>query len=155
MERHIALPIIIAVFILAFTSALAVNAKENSSNIETSSVNWLPLSDNIFAQAKQQKKLILLDITASWCKFCEKMKQVTYQDKSVLDTAINDYILVRVDESDTSALVQRYKSFGRPTTVVFNSEGEELIKRVGYIKPQWMTWMLQAVAQNPSVNAHQ
>lgn len=132
---------------------IGVKAMATPQNIEPIAVHsW---SEQVFVQAKRENKLVLLDITATWCQFCKKMKAVTYQDGTVVDTINDKYILVRVDETELQSLAINYQDDGRPTTVIFNTKGEELIKRVGYIKPQWMNWMLLAVAQDPLVNLHQ
>ncbi|MBL4865707.1 MAG: DUF255 domain-containing protein [Pseudomonadales bacterium] len=107
-------------------------------------------SDEVFQKGKDENKLILLDLVADWCQFCIKMEETTYKDESVTSTLNKGYLVVKADEADYPELAEKYKNDGRPTTVIFNPDGTQIIKRVGYIKPQWMNWMLQAIAQNPT-----
>lgn len=117
-------------------------------------INWKKWSASVFEQAQSKNKLVLLDLTAEWCEFCRKMDATTYRDPRVLELINRHYIPVRADEKDQPELAKRYEKAGRPATVIFNSKGSELIRKRGYIKPQWMVWFLQAVATNPTVEAH-
>ena len=105
--------------------------------------DWQPWSEETRAQAKQQNRFILLDLTAKWCQFCQKMEQTTYKDKAVLEEISQNYIAVKADEEEYPELVSRFAKVGRPGTIILDSNGQELIARTGYIKPQWMLWMLQ------------
>ena len=44
------------------------------------SIQWHEWSNETFAVAAEQNKLVLLDISAEWCQFCKKMKAVTSSD---------------------------------------------------------------------------
>jgi len=142
------------VFGLGLTCSLFPNTAKSASDVEN---NTYPLvqhvwSENIFNTAKSEQKLVLLDLVADWCQFCLKMDKITYKDESVLTTLHKNFIFVKADVADFPDLAERYKDDGRPTTVIFDMNGNEVFKRVGYIKPQWMDWMLQAVAQDPHPN---
>ncbi len=117
-------------------------------------INWEKWSASVFEQAQSENKLVLLNLTAEWCEFCKKMDATTYRDPHVLELLNQDYIAVRADEKDHPELAKRYEKAGRPATVIFNSEATEIIRKRGYIKPQWMVWLLQAVAADPAVEAH-
>lgn len=139
--------------VLVFTGMNSVRAGENIATAEP--LDWQVWSPRVFEQAGQQGRLVLLDLTAKWCTFCRKMKEVTYRDPQVVATILRDFVPVRADEEEYPALARRYKKFGRPTTVIFNGKGVEIHKRAGYVRPQWMVWLLQAIAKNPSPEAHQ
>lgn len=117
-------------------------------------ITWQPWSAAVFEKAHHEGRLVLLDLTAEWCLFCRKMDAITYRDAQVVATIQREYVPVRADEEAFPALARRYEHYGRPATVIFNAAGQEIIKRRGYLGPQWMYWMLEAVAQNPSPDAH-
>lgn len=118
------------------------------------SIRWHSWSEQTIQKAQSENKLILLDLVASWCQFCKKMDETTYQDEGVISVLNKNYLVVKADEADSPELAKKYKKDGRPTTVILNSDGVQVLKRVGYIKPQWMGWMLQAVAQDPTPEVH-
>ncbi|MCP4410273.1 MAG: DUF255 domain-containing protein [Gammaproteobacteria bacterium] len=124
------------------------------SNTKEPILDWQVWSPAVFGQARNEERLVLLDLVAEWCQFCRKMDQTTYLDPRVIDVIKHNYIPVRADQDAYPELAKRYEDYGRPATVIFDGNGTELIKREGYLRPQWMVWLLEAVAQNPSPEAH-
>ena len=43
-------------------------------------VEWRDWSDQAFAAARVQKRLVLLDLGAVWCHWCHVMEETTYRD---------------------------------------------------------------------------
>ncbi len=117
-------------------------------------IAWQSWSEAVFEQARREGRLVLLDLTAQWCRFCRKMDETTYRDPRVVATIARAYVAVRADEEAFPELGRRYQNFGRPATIIFDAKGREIIKRRGYLRPQWMNWLLEAVAQNPLPEAH-
>ncbi|MEA3278956.1 MAG: DUF255 domain-containing protein [Pseudomonadota bacterium] len=127
---------------------------ETTGEPDPAELEWHQWSPAVFTQAENQGRLVLLDLTAEWCTFCRKMDQVTYRDEQVVQMIRSSFIPVRADEAAVPELGERYEAFGRPATVVYDVDGNEIIKKAGYMKPQWMLWFLQAVAENPAPEAH-
>lgn len=123
-------------FLLIFASSLA--AQKTSSN----AVQWHEWSNETFALARQENKLVLLDIGADWCQFCKKMEAVTYQDPEVVKIINDNYIAIKADIEASGDVQMLYKDFGVPGTIILDSERDELNKRLGYISPQQMQWHL-------------
>jgi len=113
-------------------------------------LNWMPWSDAVFAQAKQQNKFVLLDLEAVWCHWCHVMDQTTYRDPATVALLQSKYVLVRVDQDSRPDLSNRYEDYGWPATVVFNADGQEIVKRRGYLPPAMMASMLQAIIDDPT-----
>ncbi len=135
--------VLVSVLLLLLSSLAAAEA-----------VDWRAWSPDVFAEARREGRLVLLDLTADWCRFCKKMDAVTYRDARVVSAIGRDYVPVRADEKDHPDLAKRYADQGRPLTVIFDADGRELIARRGYLEPQWMLWLLQAVASDPDPTAH-
>ncbi len=125
----------------------------NWVNAETT-LKWHKWSPKVFEQALCSKRLVLLDLTAEWCQYCRLMDETTYHDPQVINVINRSYIPVRAADEKNPRLAKRYENYGRPATVIFNANGIELMKRRGYFPPLLMRWMLEAVAQNPSPDAH-
>ena len=117
-------------------------------------IDWQPWSPEVFARAKKENKLILLDLTAEWCSWCKKMDTLSYRNKQVVEVINKNYIAVRADIDRHPELARRYKNYGPPTTVVYNSARTEIIKRPGYMEARILFWMLDTVAANPDPAAH-
>ncbi len=116
----------------------------------TSSPTWLPWSDAVFTQATRDHRFVLLDLEAVWCHWCHVMDVTTYRDPKVLALLHKTYLTVRVDQDSRPDLSNRYEDYGWPATVVFDAAGHEIVKRQGYLTPEEMASMLQAIIDDPS-----
>ena len=113
-------------------------------------IRWEPWSDAVFSQAAQQGRFVLLDLGTGWCHWCHVMEDVTYSDPAVIELIRKRYLPIRVDADARPDLANRYEDYGWPATIVFNSNGSEIVKRRGYIPPKPMASMLQAIIDDPS-----
>ncbi len=134
------LSILLAFGLLPFIRALA----------EDNVIAWQPWSDSVFARAKSEGRYVLLDLGTVWCHWCHVMEQVTYRDPAVIDLVGRRYLAVRVDADARPDLSNRYEDYGWPATIVFNSDGSEIVKRRGYLPPGQMASILQAIIDDPS-----
>jgi uncharacterized protein YyaL (SSP411 family) len=121
-----------------------------ASEATRKSIAWQPWSDGIFEQARRENKFILLDLEAIWCHWCHVMDETSYKDPSVIALIASKYIAVRVDQDSRPDLSNRYEDYGWPATVVFNGQGQEIVKRSGYIPPRAMSSMLRAIIADPT-----
>jgi uncharacterized protein YyaL (SSP411 family) len=115
-----------------------------------SKIDWQPWSDSVFERAARENRFVLLDLEAVWCHWCHVMDEVTYSDPKVVELIESRYIPVRVDQDARPDISRRYENYGWPATVVFNAEGGEIVKRRGYLPPEVMISMLEAIIVDPS-----
>src|SRR5271170_6108072 len=113
-------------------------------------IEWHPWSNEVFARAAREHKYVLLDLEAVWCHWCHVMDEKTYRDPSVRNLMSKKYIAVKVDQDSRPDISNRYEDYGWPATVIFNPDGSEIVKRQGYLPPQQMASILQAVIDDPS-----
>jgi uncharacterized protein len=113
-------------------------------------LDWQPWSDTVFSDAKRDHRFVLLDLEAVWCHWCHVMDANTYSDPAVIKILSAHYIVVKADQDSRPDLSNRYEDFGWPATVVFDADGHEIVKRQGYLAPDEMTSMLQAIIDDPS-----
>jgi uncharacterized protein len=111
---------------------------------------WLSWSDAVFTQAVREHRFVLLDLEAVWCHWCHVMDVTTYRDPKVLALLRKSYLTVRVDQDSRPDLSNRYEDYGWPATVVFDAAGHEIVKRQGYLTPEEMASMLQAIIDDPT-----
>jgi hypothetical protein len=113
-------------------------------------IDWQPWSEAVFARAKAEKKLVLLDVVAVWCHWCHVMDEITYRDPAVVKLLHEHYVAVRVDSDARPDIANRYEEYGWPATVIFDGGAKELAKRQGYMPPKPMAAMLQAFVDDPT-----
>lgn len=125
-------------------------SKEFEEVTSEDGLNWLPFDQELFEQAKSEKKLVLLDVGANWCHWCHVMDDSTYDDPEVKAFLQSNFVLSKEDQDSRPDLYAAYRSHGWPATVVFNSEGEELLKLRGYQYRTKFIRQLQAVIDQPT-----
>ena len=106
-------------------------------------LNWLTDLSAAQAQAKKEKKMLMLDFTGSdWCSWCTKLKKEVFDTKEFADYAKENLVLVEVDfprkkkldaaqQKANEALMEKYKVKGFPTLVVLNADGQQ-VGELGY-----------------------
>jgi uncharacterized protein len=139
-----------AVLVVSMALSQSALAQAPSTTASPSKLNWLPWSDEVFSQAKREQRFVLLDLEAVWCHWCHVMDVTTYRDPKVMALLHSKYLTVRVDQDSRPDVSYRYEDYGWPATVVFDGAGHEIVKRQGYLTPDEMAGMLQAIIDDPS-----
>lgn len=128
-------------FVLAAITLIAATVT-NLSAAESAWSTDLPAAQ---AQAKKDKKLVLVNFTGSdWCSWCKKLQKEVFTTKEFKDYAKEKLELVEIDfpnnkkqtdalKKANEALQTKYKAEGFPTIVVLNGEGKEVWRQVGYM----------------------
>jgi thiol:disulfide interchange protein len=132
--------VFISVLFIIFNNTTHAQSTQNTQEIPQ--IQWHSWSDTSFSLAAKQHKLVLLDLSAQWCQFCQKMKATTYQNSDVISIINEHYIAIHADIENNLEIQKLYGHFGVPGTLIFNSQGQEINKRLGYIAPQQMQWHL-------------
>ena len=122
---------ILAILCLIFVCAGSARAEAHGANLP-----WLAWSDENFARAQKENKLLLLDLEAVWCHWCHVMEEKTYSDPVVNKLLSEKFILMKVDQDARPDLGNKYKDYGWPATIIFNAKGEELRKLAGFVPPE-------------------
>jgi protein disulfide-isomerase len=105
---------------------------------------WLTDLAKAQEQAKKEKKMVLVDFTGSdWCPPCKALHKNVLSSEDFLNYAKDNLVLVEIDfprgkpqtpelKKTNKELAKKHNITGYPTVVVFDSEGKELSKDVGY-----------------------
>lgn len=117
---------------------------------KNTAIRWQPWSDAAFVQARHEGRYVLLDLEAVWCHWCHVMEGTTYHDADVAGLIGRHYVALKVDQDARPDLARRYDEYGWPATVIFAPDGQEIVKRRGYIPPERMAKLLRAVVDDPS-----
>jgi len=135
---------------LAITLLLIFIHSTSLASQPQNKLHWADWTDNLFTKAQAENRYVILDLEAVWCHWCHMMDKNTYSDPAVQALLNKHYINVRVDQDARPDLANRYRDYGWPATIIFAPDGTEIVKRAGYIAPENMTRLLQAVVDDPS-----
>ena len=127
-----------------------VEAATRTDHIHADNIHWQDWSADVFKQAKLQNRYILLNLEAVWCHWCHVMDKETYSNPDVAAELKKHYITVKVDHDGNPGLANQYRDYGWPATIVFDANGNEIVKRAGYIPPKNMQRLLRVIVDDPS-----
>lgn len=113
--------------LLAFIGSVALAQNDQGIKFEKGTFA------EILAKAKAQKKLVFMDVYASWCGPCKRMAAEVFTQKKVGDyfnaTFVNAKFDAEVGEGRTIAA--RYGVNAYPTFLLLNGDGKLVGKMVG------------------------
>lgn len=117
---------------LLVLSLLTVGSYAQGIHFETG--DW----DSVVEKAQKEKKLIFLDVYASWCGPCKMMDKKVFPDKAVGDYYNQNFISYKVDgeKGEGKTLAQIYGVTAYPTNFYINPTDKKVIsKEMGYVAP--------------------
>lgn len=151
IKSSLLIPLCLVLFLLTSCSKQEGPSAELKQREKIHSpVKWQDWSDEVFAQAKAEKKLVILDLEAIWCHWCHVMEAQTYSNPEVVEILENSFMAVKVDQDSRPDLSNLYRDYGWPATIIFKADGTELAKRRGFIEPEKMLELLKAIVADPS-----
>ncbi len=85
--------------------------------------------------AKNENKLVFVDIYATWCGPCKMLKQYTFTDSAVGNFFNKNFVSVSIDgeKGVGPQLAQQYSIEGYPTLIVADSTGKPVLLTAGYM----------------------
>lgn len=120
------------------------------------SIEWVSVEEAL-ERAEEEEKLILIDVFAPWCPYCQRMQEEVYPDSHV-EEAIDTYFLpvrISVESEDPVRFMNReftQAEFARalryqnvPTTYFMNARGEVVGQQPGYLPEEVFTSLLRYV----------
>lgn len=98
---------------------------------------------------KSPGRPVMLDFYADWCVSCKEMERFTFSDPAVA-TMMSRALLLKADvtanNADDRELLKRFKLFGPPGTIFFDTQGREIdgVRVIGFQNAQQFALTLRA-----------
>jgi thiol:disulfide interchange protein len=126
-----------------FLSALVVGSVVAQPVVKKTSPGWTNDLTKALSRAKKEKKLVLVDFTATWCGPCQMYKRQVFPTKE-FKAAAKDFILVEIDTDDQPRVARAYAISGIPDIRLLTPEGKQLDKIVGFDPDRLLQSMAKA-----------
>lgn len=124
--------LILSVF-LVFVSVYSFKTiHENKINSEVNFYNG-SLKEAVI-KAKKEKKMIFLDVYATWCGPCKLLKKTTFKDPELSEYLNKKFISLEIngEEGEGKEIVQKYQLKGYPSLLFIDTNGNIVNKTLGY-----------------------
>jgi len=120
----------IALLFMAFRLSSVDFSKDKEGGIQFHRGTW----GEAIKLASKENKMIFLDIYATWCGPCKKLKTSTFSNPQVGEFYNANYINVALDGETGvgAALAQKFKIDSYPSLLFIDSNGNLIQKAVGY-----------------------
>ena len=135
--RHRCFPVIL--LFLGILGAL-------SDRTDAAKISWRNDFRKATTEANRLKKPLLIEVTATWCTYCQKMKY-TYADSKIVSHVNHCFVPVAVDADANERLVKSLGVDGLPTTLIVSPRMKVLRRISGYQTPAQLGRQLQQVCQ--------
>ncbi len=160
MTRTTALHLRSAVAASLLALALAGPAPAAQATAPAAAVAWLSAAadadiDRAFAQARAEKKPLLLYWGAKWCPPCNRLKATLFNRADFIDRS-KSFVAVHIDGDLPGAqqLGGRFKVRGYPTMILMAADGTEITRLPGEVDaPQVMAVLQLGLAGGRPVKA--
>ena len=102
-----------------------------SAQITFEEFDWATLSE----KSAKENKLIMVDMTATWCYWCKVMERKVFPKKDVGEFFNKNFISVKLYDTNVSAqdFAQKYKVESFPTFLFLDSKGKLIHRTDGAI----------------------
>ncbi len=110
---------------------------------------WQAKEAPALAQATAEKKPVIIDFGATWCKACMELEEMTWPDPRVRNEG-SRFVAVKVDATDdedpeVKRLQTKYKVVGLPTVIVLDSSGAEKVRYNEFVPPEKLAAAIKSV----------
>jgi len=133
--------IFIAFIAIISAFAFTVKAPETKTASEEKGISFIEQDwSKALQQAKENKKLVFLDIYATWCGPCKMLKRNTFTDEAAGKFFNDNFINVSVDgEAGVGPqLAQKFNIIGYPTLIIADADGNVVLQTAGYVDADYL-----------------
>lgn len=127
-------------------AATATTAPAPAAAGEThAEVAWDAWERDTFARARDDNRIILINVVATWCHWCHVMEEETYANPEVAALLAEDFVTIRIDSDARPDVAERYRAWGWPATAVLSPRAEPILELRGFQSPEEFAGLLRSL----------
>ncbi len=129
------------VFVMLFSCQFLLLPADSETSL-TWETDW----NNTLKQAAQAQRPVFMDFYTDWCPPCKKLAAVTFPDPRMIDYFKKEnYLLIKVNPEKDRAAEEKFKVYSYPTLIVFNPQGVEIDRVLGFRTAEELIEVLEEV----------
>lgn len=147
-----------ALLALALSHACAATSPPVASTpapAAAASFTWHEWRAESFATAARERRILLINVAASWCHWCHVMDHDTYADPQVAALLRDHFMPIRVDADARPDLAERYAEWGWPATAVLTSDARPVLELRGFQEPAEFAALLRKLVAEQAAGSLQ
>lgn len=98
------------------------------------------------AEARRQRRPVLIVFTAQWCEYCQQMLEESFRDPAVVSIS-DQFVCVMVDADRESLICSEFRVRAYPTVQFLSPRGVPLNRTTGMQPGQTLYLEMQAALQ--------
>lgn len=124
--------LIISFSFLLLSSFMTLPGDSNNKGINFQDITFT----EAIAQAKKENKPIFMNVYATWCPPCNKIKQTTFMSDKVGEAMNKNFVNISIDaeKGEGIALAQKYEVTAHPLMLVIDANGNVQKRILGFVK---------------------
>ena len=127
-----------SILFLGIVFASFSNKSEKENNNATKGIAFFEGSYvDALDQAKKENKHVFLDVYATWCGPCKRLKKETFKDAEVGNYYNKNFINIAIDgeTEEGRKLMSSYNINSYPNLLIVDSDGKEKTRHSGFMQP--------------------
>ena len=141
-------PLFVSLGLIALV-ACSPQKQTTATTAATGGLNWAVDYPTALAQAKMEKKLVMVDLYTDWCSWCKKLDRDVYANGTVAEKLTKSFVVVKVNPEKSTGgreLAKKFGTHGYPHIVFVNGNGDKVSEISGYLSPDDFMKELDSVA---------
>lgn len=98
-------------------------------------ISWNKWSPAAFEQAKNENKMILVNVGIEVCFACRLMEEFTYRDPDIARIIKKNFVAIQVDADERPDIGERYSDWAWPATIFLAPDGTQVTAISGNRRP--------------------
>ena len=116
-------------------------------------IAWETSFKNAVALAKKTGKLVLAAFFDPCCNACNRLKKSTLTTECVQECVHEHFIAVKYESGVDSEQFMRFGVTAKPAILVFDDEGNEIFRKIGYFEPDAFVGKLEMAVKKAAHRA--